>query len=67
VTAKGGADVGATSAFVLPMVGTMTIITSFLSPYVVKFGWKVGDRFRDEPSEQKREEEEEPRKDDDQR
>jgi monovalent cation:H+ antiporter-2, CPA2 family len=49
------------------MVGTMTIITSFLSPYVVKFGWKVGDRFRDEPSEQKREEEEEPRKDDDQR
>jgi len=44
VTAKGGADVGATSAFVLPMVGTMTIITSFLSPYVVKFGWKLGDR-----------------------
>jgi K+:H+ antiporter len=29
VTAKGGADEGATSAFVLPMVGTMTIITSF--------------------------------------
>lgn len=45
VTAKGGADVGATSGFVLPMVGTMTIITSFLSPYVVKFGWKVSDRF----------------------
>jgi CPA2 family monovalent cation:H+ antiporter-2 len=34
------------------MVGTMTIITSFLSPYVVKFGWKVGDRFREEPAEQ---------------
>jgi CPA2 family monovalent cation:H+ antiporter-2 len=46
VVAKGGADVGATSAFVLPMVGTMTIITSFLSPYVVKFGWKIGDRFK---------------------
>jgi monovalent cation:H+ antiporter-2, CPA2 family len=53
VTAKGGADVGATSAFVLPMVGTMTIITSFLSPYIVKFGWKIGDRFGQEPSEQK--------------
>src|SRR5215216_3909693 len=57
VTAKGGADVGATSAFVLPMVGTMTIITSFLSPYVVKFGWKIGDRFKQEPSEQKKGEE----------
>jgi monovalent cation:H+ antiporter-2, CPA2 family len=29
VTAKGGADVGATSAFVLPMVGTMTKINTF--------------------------------------
>jgi CPA2 family monovalent cation:H+ antiporter-2 len=57
VTAKGGADVGATSAFVLPMVGTMTIITSFLSPYLVKFGWKIGDRFKQEPSEQKKGEE----------
>jgi monovalent cation:H+ antiporter-2, CPA2 family len=57
VTAKGGADVGATSAFVLPMVGTMTIITSFLSPYVVKLGWKIGDRFKEEPAEQREEEE----------
>jgi CPA2 family monovalent cation:H+ antiporter-2 len=48
VTAKGGADVGATSAFVLPMVGTMTIVTSFLSPYVVKFGMKIGERFKHE-------------------
>ncbi|HZB79887.1 MAG TPA: cation:proton antiporter [Nitrososphaera sp.] len=55
VTAKGGADVGATSAFVLPMVGTMTIITSFLSPYVVKFGWKIGDRFQNGIAEQKEE------------
>jgi CPA2 family monovalent cation:H+ antiporter-2 len=58
VTAKGGADVGATSAFVLPMVGTMTIITSFLSPYIIKFGWKIGDRFGQEPSEQKETQEE---------
>jgi CPA2 family monovalent cation:H+ antiporter-2 len=41
VTAKGGADVGATSAFILPMVGAMTIITTFLSPYVIKAGWKI--------------------------
>jgi hypothetical protein len=47
------------------MVGTMTIITSFLSPYVVKVGWKVGDRFKQEPAEQQVQEdgdEEEPRK-----
>jgi CPA2 family monovalent cation:H+ antiporter-2 len=41
VTAKGGADVGATSAFVLPMIGAMTIITTFLSPYVIKLGWRL--------------------------
>ncbi|MDQ5859475.1 MAG: cation:proton antiporter [Thermoproteota archaeon] len=73
VVAKGGADVGATSAFVLPMVGTMTIITSFLSPYLVKFGWKIGDRFKEEeageeeePGEQSEQEEheEQPRKED---
>jgi monovalent cation:H+ antiporter-2, CPA2 family len=41
VTAKGGADVGATSAFILPMIGAMTIITTFLSPYIIKLGWKI--------------------------
>lgn len=46
VTAKGGADVGATSAFVLPMVGAMTIITTFLSPYVIKLGWKFTKRLK---------------------
>jgi CPA2 family monovalent cation:H+ antiporter-2 len=59
VTAKGGSDVGATSAFVLPMVGTMTIITSFLYPYIVKFGWKLGDRFAQQTGEEKSEEEQE--------
>ncbi len=46
VVAKGGTDVGATSSFVLPMVGAMTIITTFISPYAIKFGWKVADRIR---------------------
>lgn len=41
VTAKGGIDVGATSSFILPMVGAMTIITTFLSPYVIKMGWQL--------------------------
>ncbi|MDQ3718885.1 MAG: hypothetical protein M3311_07025, partial [Thermoproteota archaeon] len=39
-------------------VGTMTIITSFLSPYVVKFGWKIGERFKEEPVEKSEEQEE---------
>lgn len=45
VAAKGGADVGATSSFVLPMVGAMTIITTFISPYVIKYGWKFTKRL----------------------
>jgi len=48
VTAKGGADVGATSSFILPMVGAMTIITTFLTPYVIKFGWKFTDSLKQE-------------------
>jgi CPA2 family monovalent cation:H+ antiporter-2 len=42
VVAKGGADVGgSTSTFLLPMIGTMTIITTFVTPYMIKFGWKI--------------------------
>lgn len=41
VVAKGGIDVGATSSFILPMIGAMTIITTFITPYMIKIGWKV--------------------------
>ena len=41
VVAKGGVDVGVTSSFLLPMVGAMTIITTFVSPYIIKFGWRL--------------------------
>jgi monovalent cation:H+ antiporter-2, CPA2 family len=44
VVAKGGTDVGMTSSFVLPMVGAMTIITTFITPYLIKIGWKLADR-----------------------
>lgn len=43
VVAKGGVDVGTTSSFVLPMVGTITIITTFITPYLIKMGWKLVD------------------------
>ncbi|MEW6603826.1 MAG: cation:proton antiporter [Thermoproteota archaeon] len=46
VAAKGGADVGVTSAFLLPMVGAMTIITTFISPYAIKFGWRLAERWK---------------------
>ena len=45
VVAKGGADIGVTSPFLLPMVGAMTIITTFISPYIIKFGWKLVENF----------------------
>lgn len=45
VAAKGGADIGVTSSFVLPMVGAMTIISTFMSPYVIKYGWKLTTRL----------------------
>ncbi|MGC2574408.1 MAG: cation:proton antiporter [Candidatus Nitrosopolaris sp.] len=42
VVAKGGADVGGlTSSLLLQMIGTMTIITTFITPYMLKFGWKA--------------------------
>jgi len=49
VVAKGGADVGATSAFVLPMIGVITLVTTFLSPYVMKTGWKLVTQRWSEP------------------
>jgi CPA2 family monovalent cation:H+ antiporter-2 len=63
VTAKGGADVGATSVYILPMIGAMTIITTFLSPYVIRLGWKASnmlshDRKDKSAADTKREEEE---------
>jgi monovalent cation:H+ antiporter-2, CPA2 family len=33
------------SPVILPMVGTMTIITTFISPYFVKYGWKFTERY----------------------
>jgi monovalent cation:H+ antiporter-2, CPA2 family len=53
VTAKGGADIGITSSFLLPMIGSMTIITTFLSPYVIKLGWRVTRSLSDKQTSKK--------------
>ena len=47
VIAKGGSNVGVTSSLVLPMVGTMTIITTFIAPYIIKYGWKFVEKLKD--------------------
>jgi monovalent cation:H+ antiporter-2, CPA2 family len=47
VVAKGGVDVSVTSSFLLPMVRAMTIITTFISHYIIKFGWKFTQKYAD--------------------
>jgi CPA2 family monovalent cation:H+ antiporter-2 len=41
VVAKGGQDVGATTAAVLPILGVVTIVTTFMTPYILRFGSKL--------------------------
>ena len=38
VVAKAGQDVGAISSSVFPILGIVTIITAFMTSYVIKFG-----------------------------
>jgi CPA2 family monovalent cation:H+ antiporter-2 len=58
VVAKGGQDVGAISSSILPMLGVVTIVTTFMGPFIIR----VGSRFKlSEPTEadSKKEKEEE--------
>jgi CPA2 family monovalent cation:H+ antiporter-2 len=41
VIAKGGQDVGAITSSVLPILGIITIITTFIAPYIIKLGNKI--------------------------
>jgi monovalent cation:H+ antiporter-2, CPA2 family len=41
VVAKAGQDVGAISSAVFPILGVITIITTFMTPYVLRFGNKI--------------------------
>jgi K+:H+ antiporter len=58
IVAKGGIDIGVAGSFILPIVGTITIISTFLSPYLIKLGWKVAERFKDDQTEQQEKEKE---------
>ncbi|MGB8134951.1 MAG: cation:proton antiporter [Nitrososphaeraceae archaeon] len=41
VVAKGGQDVGAITSAVLPIMGVVTIVTTFMAPYILRFGSKL--------------------------
>jgi monovalent cation:H+ antiporter-2, CPA2 family len=53
IVAKGGIDIGVASSFILPIVGTITIISTFLSPYLIKLGIRVSDKFKESQTERK--------------
>ena len=60
IVAKGGQDVNAITPFILPLLGVVTIVTTFMGPFIIK----VGSRFKlTEPTEadtkQEKEKEEE--------
>ncbi len=40
IVAKSGQDLGVTSDFVLPIIGVATIITAFVTPYLIKFSFR---------------------------
>ena len=41
VIVKAGVDIGAVSAFLFPLIGIISIITAFLSPFLIKAGDKI--------------------------
>src|ERR671939_313498 len=41
IIAKGRQDVGAITSSVLPILGVVTIITTFIAPYIIKFGNRI--------------------------
>ena len=41
IVGKGGQDVGAVSSYVLPILGVVTIVTTFVTPYILKMGAKL--------------------------
>ena len=53
IVAKGGIDIGVVSSFILPIIGTITLISTFLSPYLIKLGLKLAERKNDVNSEPK--------------
>jgi CPA2 family monovalent cation:H+ antiporter-2 len=41
VVVKGGQDVGAITSSLLPILGIITIVTTFLAPFIIRFGARL--------------------------
>ena len=41
VVVKGGQDVGAITSSILPILGVVTIVTTFITPFIIRFGAKL--------------------------
>lgn len=41
VVVKGGQDVGVISSTILPLLGVITVVTTFIAPFVIRFGSKI--------------------------
>ena len=52
IVGKGGQDVGAVSSYILPILGVVTIVTTFVTPYILKLGTKLN--ISSSPSEDKK-------------
>jgi len=48
VIVKTGVDIGAVSAFLFPLIGVITIITAFLSPFLIKASDKIVPTLQEE-------------------
>jgi monovalent cation:H+ antiporter-2, CPA2 family len=53
IVAKGGIDIGVASSFILPIVGTITIISIFLSSHLIKLGLNLSEKFNDSQAQSK--------------
>jgi CPA2 family monovalent cation:H+ antiporter-2 len=54
IVAKGGIDIGVVSSFILPIVGTITLISTFLAPYLIRLGLRLADKDNKENMETQR-------------
>ena len=41
IVVKVGVDMGVVSAFLFPLIGLITIITAFISPFLIRLGDKI--------------------------
>ena len=47
VIVKAGIDIGAVSSFLFPLIGIISIITAFISPFLIKAGDKIIPKFEE--------------------